>query len=335
MSYRVKDLIKTYGGRTVLNLEDISLEGGKVHGIIGPNGAGKTTFLEVLAFLLPPTSGEVWFGEERVDFSGLKLIRLRQRVVMVQQKPILFTTTVYNNVEFPLKIRGRPGPERERTVNELLDLVGMENFRDAKAHRLSGGETQRVAIAQALACSPEVILMDEPTASVDVENQINIERIIREINRKKGISVIFTTHDMIQASRMADEIVFMFEGKAADSIHENIFSGRIETDPGGDKYCLIREGLRVGLRTGRTGQVRMAINPGRVVINRDGGEISNENNFKGRLMQLTYEKGRVRAVIDIGVPLSVLIPEEAVNDLNLVMGEMVWLSIPQGSIEVF
>ena len=233
MSYRVKDLIKTYGGRTVLNLEDISLEGGKVHGIIGPNGAGKTTFLEVLAFLLPPTSGEVWFGEERVDFSGLKLIRLRQRVVMVQQKPILFTTTVYNNVEFPLKIRGRPGPERERTVNELLDLVGMENFRDAKAHRLSGGETQRVAIAQALACSPEVILMDEPTASVDVENQINIERIIREINRKKGISVIFTTHDMIQASRMADEIVFMFEGKAADSIHENIFSGRIETDPGG------------------------------------------------------------------------------------------------------
>jgi len=335
MSYRVKDLIKTYGGRTVLNLEDISLEGGKVHGIIGPNGAGKTTFLEVLAFLLPPTSGEVWFGEERVDFSGLKLIRLRQRVVMVQQKPILFTTTVYNNVEFPLKIRGRPGPERERTVNELLDLVGMENFRDAKAHRLSGGETQRVAIAQALACSPEVILMDEPTASVDVENQINIERIIREINRKKGISVIFTTHDMIQASRMADEIVFMFEGKAADSIHENIFSGRIETDPGGDKYCVIREGLRVGLRTGRTGQVRMAINPGRVVINRDGGEISNENNFKGRLMQLTYEKGRVRALIDIGVPLSVLIPEEAVNDLNLVMGEMVWLSIPQGSIEVF
>ena len=121
----------------------------------------------------------------------------------------------------------------------------------------------------------------------------------------------------------------------ADSIHENLFSGRIETDPGGDKYCVIREGLRLGIRTDRTGQVRMAINPGRVAISRDRGAVSNENNFKGRLMQLTYEKGRVRALIDIGVPLSVLIPGEAVNDLDLVMGEGVWLSIPEGSIEVF
>jgi tungstate transport system ATP-binding protein len=99
----------------------------------------------------------------------------------------------------------------------------MRDFGHARAHKLSSGETQRVSIARALACFPEVILLDEPTANVDVENQIAIERIIREINRTKSISVVFTTHNMIQASRLADETVFLYEGKVARSIYENIF----------------------------------------------------------------------------------------------------------------
>ena len=99
--------------------------------------------------------------------------------MLVQQHCILFTATVWKNVEFPLTIRRIDKARRERIVEELLDLVGMAAFRHSKAHRLSGGETQRVAIAQALACFPEVILLDEPTANVDVENQITIERIVR------------------------------------------------------------------------------------------------------------------------------------------------------------
>ncbi|MBW1769069.1 MAG: hypothetical protein JRJ65_18730, partial [Deltaproteobacteria bacterium] len=95
--------------------------------------------------------------------------------------------------------------------------------------------------------------MDEPTASVDVENQITIERIIREINRERKISVIFTTHDMTQASRVADEIVFMFEGKVGGSIYENIFSGQIETDTDGRNYCTIQNGFRLRVKTEKTG----------------------------------------------------------------------------------
>ncbi len=245
MLYKLKNLKKTYDQRTVLDLDRLCLERNRVIALLGPNGAGKTTLLEILAFLVRPNSGDIWFDSEKVNFIRGKLMALRKQVVLVQQQPILFSTTVFKNVEFPLKIRNTSKKKRERIVGELLALVGMEMFRHAIAHKLSGGETQRVAIARALACSPEVILMDEPTASVDVENQIIIEGIIREINRKKHISVIFTTHNLIQASRLADETVFLYEGRVAQSIYENIFSGRIEVGRKGDNYCVLQNGLRL------------------------------------------------------------------------------------------
>lgn len=333
--YELKNLIKTYDQRTVLNLERLSLEKNKVLGLLGPNGAGKTTLLEIMAFLIRPSAGNLWFKKEMVNFTNGNLMGLRRKVVLIQQQPLLFTTTVFKNVEYPLKIRKTLKAKRERIVKELLDLVGMGMFRHASAHKLSGGETHRVAIAQALACFPEVILMDEPTASVDVENQINIERIIKEINRKKGISVIFTTHDMIQASRLADETVFLFEGKVAQSIHENIFSGHIEVDPKGYKYCVLNSGLKLRVSSQKSGSIRISIDPKAVKLNQKRSSPSMYNSFKGTLIQLTDEQTRVRALVDMGIPMSVLIPKEVFKSLHLNLGEKVWLYCPKESIDVF
>jgi tungstate transport system ATP-binding protein len=319
-----------------LDLKELTIDKGKIFGLLGPNGSGKTTFLELLAFLLPPTSGELFFESSKVNFNNSRLINLRQKVVLVQQQPILFTRSVFRNVELPLKIRKMKKEARAGIVEDLLCLVGMESFINTKAHKLSGGETQRVAIAQALACSPEVILLDEPTASVDVENRITIERIIREINREKGISVIFTTHDMIQVSRLADEIVFLFDGKRADSIHENIFSGFMEEDDAGQEFCVLQDGLRFNIKTERSGPIRISINPGKIIISREPNDsISKENRFKGKLIQLTDEKSRVRALVDIGIPLSVLIPKEVIMGLNLSLGEDVWITCLPESFEIF
>ncbi len=335
MLYELKNLIKTYDQRTVLNLERLSLEKNKVLGLLGPNGAGKTTLLEIMAFLIRPSAGSLWFKKEMVNFTNGNLMDLRRKVVLIQQQPLLFTTTVFKNVEYPLKIRKTLKAKRERIVKELLDLVGMGKFRHASAHKLSGGETHRVAIAQALACFPEVILMDEPTASVDVENQINIERIIKEINRKKGISVIFTTHDMIQASRLADETVFLFEGKVAQSIYENIFSGHIEVDPKGYKYCVLNSGLKLRVSSQKSGSIRISIDPKAVKLNHKGSGPSMYNSFKGTLIQLTDEQTRVRALVDMGIPMSVLIPKEVFKSLHLNLGEKVRLYCPKESIDIF
>ena len=334
MLYELKNLIKTYDQRTVLNLEKLSLEKNKILGLLGPNGAGKTTLLEIMAFLIKPSAGDIWFEKKRVNFTNGKLMDLRRKVVLIQQQPLLFTTTVFKNVEYPLKIRKTPRAKRESIVKELLGLVGMGIFMHANAHKLSGGETHRVAIAQALACFPKVILMDEPTASVDVENQINIERIIKEINRKKGISVIFTTHDMIQASRLADETLFLYEGKVTQSIYENIFSGYIEVDPKGYKYCVLDSGLKLRVSSQKSGSIRISIDPKAVKLNQKESS-SMPNSFKGTLIQLADEHTRVRALVDMGVPMSVLIPKEVFKSLHLHLGEKVSLCCPEESIDVF
>lgn len=330
MLYEIKTLTKTYGDRTVLDLS-LSLESGKVIGLLGLNGAGKTTLLELFAFLSLPTSGEMWYKNRRVDFDKTNMIKLRRTVVLVQQSPMLFSTIVKRNVAFPLKLRGVDKKKREKIAEELLCLVGMEAFSHAKAHRLSGGETQRVAIAQALACGPEVILLDEPTASVDIENQIIIEQIIRDINREKGISIVLTTHDMLQASRLSDDIVFLRDGRISKHEYENIFSGHIRKNSGGEAVCIIRDGTAIPIRTEKTGRVRISVDPRAASIVGAKPHGGRDGLIKGRLVQLTDEKGCIRVLVDIGVPLSILVSKKQIKVIQMEIGEDVWISLdPEG-----
>ena len=334
MLYRLKNITKTYYQNPVLDLDNLFIEKGKVIGLLGPNGAGKTTLLEILAFLLSPTSGEIWFKHDKVNSNLGKLMKLRRRVALVQQHPILFTTTVYKNLDFPLKIRKISKAKRIETVNNLLELVGMASYKDVGAHTLSGGQTQRVAIAQALACSPEVILLDEPMSSVDVENQITIERIIREINRIKGISVVFTTHDIVQTSRLADDTLFLFEGKVAKSVYENIFSARFETDKDGHKYFKLPNGMKLRTRSEKTGRTRISISPEKVMISRNKPG-TDENSLKGRIIQLSQEQANIRILVDAGLPLNVLIPKESFVARDIGVGDDVWITCPEAGIDIF
>jgi tungstate transport system ATP-binding protein len=330
--YELKHLKKQRGDKIVLDLS-IGLKKGSVVGLLGPNGAGKTTLLELLAFLSPPSSGEIWYRQRRVDSSGPNLSKLRRTAVLVQQSPVLFTASVNRNVEVPLKIRGVDRKSRKRIVRELLDLVGMEAFGQTGAHRLSGGETQRVAIAQALACSPEVILLDEPTASVDTENRIIIERIIRDLNREKGISIIFTSHDAVQASRLSHDILFLRDGRLAENAHENLFSGDIEKTSKGETVCLIGNGVAIPVKTEKAGRVQISVDPRAARILDIDTETGSGVPIRGRLIQLTAEKNGLRALVDIGVPLSILIPGE--QAMNMHVGENIRIDVSPESVVIF
>ena len=334
MLFGIKNLTKVYGGRKVLDISELSLEKGKVHGLLGPNGSGKTTLLEILSFLLPPTTGKIIYDSREVEFSETFLQGLRREVVMVDQQPILFTTSVYKNVEFGLKIRKKPKEQRKKIIHEVLDLVGMHGFVEASSHKLSSGETQRVAIARALACSPKVIMFDEPTSNVDIENQIAIEGILRNIKVQKGISVIFATHNMIQATRLCDRILFLFDGKPASSVYENIFSGFVRTDGDGNTYCLIHDKVRLVVRTDKAGHVKISINPKMIKVFRAHDVPSRNNGLVGRVIQLTDEGGDVRALVDIGIPISVLICKEEYKQSPVLTGERATVDCPPESIEV-
>ncbi len=215
MIYNISQLTKVYGTRTVLDIPLLKIEKGWIYALLGPNGAGKTTLLNILGFLEIPTNGNIIFRSNKVQFTESSLHPLRKTVVIVDQHPILFTTTVYKNLEFGLKIRQIPKKERELIIKESLELVGMRHLAAAPAHRLSGGETQRVAIARALAVNPKVLLCDEPTSSVDAENQVAIINILRQINELKKITILFTTHDRLQVSSLAHHTLFLKDGRLA------------------------------------------------------------------------------------------------------------------------
>lgn len=213
--YELKGLKQVFGKRTVLDIDRLEMATGGGHALLGPNGCGKTTLLRILAFLNPPTSGEILFRGKIVNWRDKSIGALRRQVVLVDQHPVMFTTTVVKNVEYGPRMRRVPSKERRRLALQCLEKVGMREFSERPAHLLSGGETQRVAIARALACAPEVMLFDEPTASVDVENQAVIESVIRDICMEGGITVIFSTHRHSEASRLAENRIFLSEGKLA------------------------------------------------------------------------------------------------------------------------
>ena len=211
--YELQKISQRYHGRVVLDIANLRLEPGRIYALTGPNGAGKSTLLRLLAFLEAPAAGALLFQDEPVRFtSSRSLLALRRRVVLVDQHPVVFSTTVAKNIEFGLKIRKTPKDERTRLVNAVLETVGLSQYCHGPARELSGGETQRLALARALAIQPEVLLCDEPTANVDVANQKIILAVLAQLNRDHGISILFTTHDAKQADTLAHQRLHLEQG---------------------------------------------------------------------------------------------------------------------------
>ena len=194
MLYRLENLVRLHGERTVLNIECLEIQPNAIYTLIGPNGAGKTSLLQILAFLDKPSSGRISFNDLPVRFSETHLHRLRRKVVLLDQSPILFSGTVYRNVEFGLKVRKMSRELRKQRIGVMLELVGMEKFADYDIQGLSGGEVKRVALARALALRPEVLLCDEPTANVDRENQEIILNILKVGRRYRNRYLLYIKH---------------------------------------------------------------------------------------------------------------------------------------------
>jgi len=187
--------------------------------IMGPNGSGKTLLLRLLHGLLVPTSGQVlWAGNPLTK-------SMRRRQAMVFQKPVLLRRSVAANIDFALSLVDRKDAD-ERTA--LLDRVGLLPLAARPARKLSGGEQQRLALARALAFRPDVLFLDEPTASLDPGSAQMIEDVVRW-SHLHGTKVILVTHDIGQARRLADEVVFLHRGRVAEQTSADSFFDHPET----------------------------------------------------------------------------------------------------------
>ena len=194
------------GGQTLVDGIDLRLAGGGITVVMGPNGAGKSLLLKLLHGLVEPTAGTVRWGGQPLGPA------VRRRQAMVFQTAVLLRRSVAANVDFVLRSRGLGGRARR---DALLAHVGLLERARQPARLLSGGEQQRLALARALAAEPEALLLDEPTASLDPASVGAIEEIVREA-RADGTKIVFVTHDVGQAKRLADEVVFLHRGRLTE-----------------------------------------------------------------------------------------------------------------------
>jgi tungstate transport system ATP-binding protein len=210
----VKNLHVKRGGVSVLDISSLFVPEGKVLCLIGPNGAGKSTLLLALSRLLKSVNGDIVFKGQKID-SNHTTGTYRRHIAMVFQEPLLFDTTVFENVASGLKIRGMGQDEIRRVVEEYLERFGISHLINRSARKLSGGEAQRTSLARAFAIKPEIIFLDEPFSSLDPPTRESLIEDLQRILRVTHTTAVMATHDQVEALRLADQIAVMNQGKIA------------------------------------------------------------------------------------------------------------------------
>ncbi len=263
---RLRNLWKRYGAVEAIRGVSLDVQEGELLTLLGPSGCGKTTTLQAIAGLVEPDEGEIWIGGR--SMAGVP--PHRRDVGLVFQSGALFPhLSVRENVEYGLKMRRVPAPERRRRAEEMLALVGLEGFGERAPRALSGGQQQRVALARALVIRPSVLLLDEPLSALDLALRQRLRTEIREIQQRLRITTIFVTHDQVEALSVSDRIAVMNAG-----IVEQVGTP-VEV------YARPRSSFVAGF-VGETNRLRaevVAAEDGRTTLRADGGlvlQVANE-----------------------------------------------------------
>ncbi len=215
------------GEFTALNDVSLTIGDGDIFGIVGMSGAGKSTLVRCLNLLERPSQGQVIIDGEDLCAMSQKELTLRRRSISMifQHFNLLMQRTCLDNICFPMEIAGKKGPEVKKRARELLDIVGLPDKADAYPAQLSGGQKQRIAIARALASDPKILLCDEATSALDPKTTRDILRLIQDINRRLGITVVIITHEMGVIEEICSHVAILDHGVLQETgTVEEVFS---------------------------------------------------------------------------------------------------------------
>ncbi len=211
LTLTLNNVSKAYDDDKILSGLSYTFSAGETHILMGANGCGKSTLLRICALLEQPDSGSLAYSSGNGELQvGLEL---RRRITLVLPKVGVFNSTVFNNLAYGLKIRSIAKNERTERVIKMLKFIGLEHKKNRNALTLSSGEAQRLGIGRALVIEPDLLFLDEPTASIDNKNRELIEAIILQMKEAGHTTIIMTTHDSSQAERLSKRIILMKNGK--------------------------------------------------------------------------------------------------------------------------
>lgn len=338
MLYELRNLKRVCGGQVILDISRLEFKTGSITSLTGANGAGKTTLLNILAFLDAGYEGTINFCGRQVRDSKRQLFALRRQVVLVDQYPLLFTGSLWKNIEFGLKIRKVPKKRRKEKVEQVLELVGLQDFHKAEGQTLSGGETKRAALARALVVEPDVLLCDEPTANVDVANQEIILDILDRINSQEDRSIIFSTHSLSQVQRLAHRTITLEAGRLTGLVGENAFKALVLERKQKNVVCEIGGKLNVELSAHTIPEnvsgFRLLIDAAKIRLVTDQEQEVGQMICRGKILSLCRKNDHVVLVVDAGIRLTISLPRAQYRQTPYYIDENVSFWVPDEAVTV-
>lgn len=348
----IQNLSKKYDGKKVLEDINIYLKKGSTLGLIGPTGCGKTTLLRIIDLIETPSSGKIIFNGLEIPKNKKDQLDIRRKMGMVYQKPIVLKGTVYDNICYGLKIRGENKEEYQDKIKDLLESLGLEGYETRDASTLSGGETQRMALARALITDPELLLLDEPTANLDPQSTEKIEKFLEHLREAGKTTVIIATHNLIQGQHLSDEIAilnkkifqigkpeevfrkpknrFVAEFVGVKNVKKGI-SSKVE-----DNLTVINTGnIKVYATSTLEGDVYLSIRPEEITLSRSEVRTSALNEFNGEIKEIRDSGGILDLKIDVGEVFSVYMTQKSFADMDLTIGSKVWLQFKASAVNIF
>ncbi len=328
--YELKNIAHQYNGHLALSIDHWVLESGRITGLSGPNGSGKSTLLKLLGFVERPTSGQIFLnGRKTVPFDAV----VRETVALLPQATFLLKRSVYHNVEYGLRLRGLSRLTDNR-VREAMSLVGLDfdHFAHRPWYALSGGEAHRVALAARLALRPKVLLLDEPTTSVDAASAQHIKSATLYAHQQWGSSVVIVSHEHQWLHEISHEILYLFQGKLLGSGHRTLLFGPWLPADDRKVYMLLIGEQRFEAPHPPPEAIHQVAAIAAIdlsILPHDNVMVPAPGRLQGTLTSMSLERitGRIHATVGMGsVVFHVVVPPEIFNRGGFTPGSAVWIS---------
>jgi molybdopterin-binding protein len=326
-AYELSNIKLEQQHKTILNISQLTIASGKCIALLGENGAGKTSLINLLAFTTQTNYGSIHLFGEKIQSKLNK--KQRRRIGLVHQQPFLLPGTVADNIELALTLQGVAHSELSDLAQQALKQVNLVELADQPANTLSGGELKRVAIARAIAYQPDILLLDEPFSHLDQRHIQQLEQSISHFAQQTDKTVIFSTHDRLQALALADTTINLVAGKITAAPLLNLYHGKF-------KHHFFDTGkMEIHVTSELTNAQHLAVDPNQIIVSPQPLKSSMRNSFPGRLSLISEEGHAIRLAIECGERFHVIISPEALASLKLSLGDAVWLSFKSTAVTIF
>ena len=345
----IKDLCVALGS-FLLKDTTFDVQDGEYFVLLGPTGAGKTVLLESIAGLNPTRSGQV-----RINGRDVTSLNLEKRKIgfAFQDHVIYRHLSVRDNISFGLQWRSKTRREIEDAIDRVIELLNIAHLLERRPWTLSGGESQKIALARALAIKPDLLLLDEPLSAVDPEMKEATERELKKIHNRLNLTTIHVTHNFEEAIALGDRIAVMGAGRIAQIgtpeqifrhpnsefvarfvMTRNIFAGEISDSPERQSiFCV--DGVKLAVVTTRRGRLHASIRPEDVLISREPLHSNPFNSFQGIITHIANRGSVVHLTVNVPPEFTCLILRRSLEEMGLEEKQQVFITFKASAVNVF